>query len=171
MDLVEEVFDRIEQVSLPDGWEGKVRSDCLSRMEGPAGPSLQLNRMEDHAHIVVTPDVSGVYRMVCGLNDESIRAAEILNVLIDKQNALPFTEVLNATDACVLFAGMSEGESIWDASVASVLVAHHENLIAEFRIVVTASRDEGSMQGAKTWLDDNAVSRYFRDVMRCLSEV
>lgn len=166
MDYSESLFADISSVPAPEGWISTV---CAA--ESGFAKYLQLDYLPGSAHITVKLDVAQTYAAVCGLtNSKEYSSTDILNLFsngtyVEMSNCPNF----NCLNSCMFYSGFSKAGAPENGSAFSILIAHHDNMIAEVRLVVTPTIDNSALHPANEWLHTNAVQKYLDDVSNCLA--
>lgn len=156
----------ISNIPAPEGWSGMVRA-----AEGESAGYLQLDYPPGNAHITVKVDAAQTYAAICGLTKaEKHRSAAILNSLrsgayVEMSNCQNYSDL----NSCMFYSGFGNTDSPESGSAFSILIAHHDSMIAEIRLVVTPTIGKASLCPAKEWLHANAIQKYLDDVSKRLA--
>lgn len=157
MDRSESLFDKISSVPVPEGWICALRPAD----EEPT-KCLQLDHLSHSAHITVKVDVAQAYAAICGIEDsEGSSSTDILNLLPESA----FIEVSDCPNysglkTCLFYSGFGKVNSPEDGSASTILIAHHDNMVAEIRLIVTPTIDDSSFCPASKWLQTDAIQDY-----------
>lgn len=67
--------------------------------------------------------------------------------------------------------GFGKADSPESGSVLAILIARHDNMIAEIRLVVTPTIGKAASCSAKEWLHSSAIQKYLGNVSKRLAAI
>ncbi|NHM13732.1 hypothetical protein [Xiamenia xianingshaonis] len=166
MNYSDSLLADISNISAPEGW-----SSMVCGAERGLLKYLQLDYPPGNAHITVKLDVAQTYATICGLNNTEIRSSSAILELFSSGAYVDTSDrpKYNGLNTCMFYSGFGKADSPESGSAFSILMAHHDDMIAEIRLVVTPAIDKPASCLAKEWLHTNAIQKYLDDVSKCLA--